>query len=220
VTFAGKPVATYFFSTSGGRTENVENSFLGSTPQPWLRSVEDPYDDVSPRHRWGPYRWSFRTVKRKLGSLVKGSFRSIRVSRRGASPRIVSATIVGSRGSTTASGPQLRARLGLYDSWVYFNSLSTNVTPPPDEGSQTTPGGGLAPRALVSGVRPRAQLRGRVSPRPAGGWVRVQRRAGDAWVDVVQAQVTSGGRYAARVAFPGTYRVVSGEDPGPSVRVG
>ena len=73
---------------------------------------------------------------------MKGSFRSIRVSRRGASPRVVSATIVGSRGTTTATGPQLRARLGLYDSWVYFNSLSTNVTPPPDEGSQTTPSGG------------------------------------------------------------------------------
>ena len=90
VTYAGKPVATYFFSTSGGLTENVENSFLGSTPQPWLRSVEDPYDDVSPRHRWGPYRWSFRTVKRKLGSLVKGSFAPSRVA-----PRRVAAHRVG-----------------------------------------------------------------------------------------------------------------------------
>ena len=53
VTYDGEPVITYFFSTSGGRTENVENS-LGGAPQPWLRSVEDPYDDVSPRHRWGP----------------------------------------------------------------------------------------------------------------------------------------------------------------------
>ena len=55
VTYQGRPVVTYFFSTSGGRTENVENS-LGGTPQPWLRSVEDPYDDVSPRHRWKPVR--------------------------------------------------------------------------------------------------------------------------------------------------------------------
>ena len=58
VTYAANPVVTYFFSTSGGRTENVENSFIGSPAQPWLRSVDDPYDDVSPRHRWGPYRWS------------------------------------------------------------------------------------------------------------------------------------------------------------------
>jgi stage II sporulation protein D len=225
VTYGGKPVATYFFSTSGGQTENVENAF-GGAAQPWLRSVEDPYDDVSPRHRWGPYRWSYSTVKRKLGSLVKGSFRSIRVAKRGASPRVVSATIVGTGGTTRVTGAQLRARLGLYDSWVYFNSMSTRVeraptptTPKPAPGGTTAPGGGIAPRGLAAGVRARAQLRGTVSPRPADGWVRVQRRAGDAWVDVVQAQVGKRGRYAARVAAAGTYRVVSGEDAGPAVRV-
>jgi stage II sporulation protein D len=220
VTFGGKPVATYFFSTSGGQTENVENVFQGSAAQPWLRSVDDPYDDVSPRHRWGPFRWSFRSVKRKLGSLVKGSFRSIRVSKRGASPRVVSATVVGTRGSTTVTGAQLRARLGLFDSWVYFNALSTNVAPAPTTApeDQTTNAGGLGPRALASRVRPVAELRGTVSPRPADGWIRVQRRVGSAWVDVVSAQVSKG-RYAARVAQRGVYRVVSGDDPGPSVRV-
>jgi len=223
VTHGGKPVVTYFFSTSGGRTENVENSFLGAEPSPWLRSVEDPYDDVSPRHRWGPYRWSFKTFTRKLGSLVKGSFRSIRVTKRGASPRVVSAVIRGTRGTTKVTGAQLRARLGLYDTWVYFGSMTTNVSPPsspkPEEGSDSTPGGGVAPRALRSSTAPRAELRGRVSPRPAGGWVHVQRRVGDSWVGVVDAQVGAGGRYAARVAQPGVYRVVAGEDVGPAVRV-
>ena len=127
---------------------------------------------------------------------MKGSFRSIRVTRRGASPRVVSATIVGSGGSTTVTGAQLRARLGLFDSWVYFNALSTNVRPRRPDGTtpgrpprRRRPGGGLAPRALLPSAPARAQLRGRVIPRPADGWVRVQRRAGDAWVDVVQAQV-------------------------------
>ena len=39
------------------------------------------------------------------------------------------------------------------------------------------------------------------------------------WVDVVQAQVGKGGRYAARVARAGSYRIVSGGEPGPGVRV-
>src|SRR5919197_391160 len=52
VTYQGQPVVTYFFSTSGGKTENVENTTLASQPQPWLVSVDDPYDDLSPRHRW------------------------------------------------------------------------------------------------------------------------------------------------------------------------
>jgi stage II sporulation protein D len=229
VTYGGKPVATYFFSTSGGRTENVENVFAGSEPLPWLRSVEDPYDDVSPRHRWGPYRWAYSTVKRKLGSLVKGSFRSIKVTQRGASPRVVSATITGTGGTTTVTGAQLRSKLGLFDSWIYFSSMSTKVAPAPKQpttttpapvpGGETTTGGGIAPRALTSGAKPRAELRGTVSPRPADGWVRVQIRAGATWVDVVQAQVGKGGRYAARVGRAGSYRVLSGEDPGPTVRV-
>src|SRR4051812_41461528 len=52
VTYNGQPVVTYFFSTSGGRTEAVENTTLGTAPKPWLQSVEDEYDSVSPRHRW------------------------------------------------------------------------------------------------------------------------------------------------------------------------
>ena len=58
VTYGGRPVATYFFSTSGGQTENVENSFLGAGREPWLKSVDDPYDSASPKHRWGPLRFS------------------------------------------------------------------------------------------------------------------------------------------------------------------
>ena len=42
VTHEDKPVVTYFFSTSGGRTEHVEYSFLDSKSKPWLRSVARP----------------------------------------------------------------------------------------------------------------------------------------------------------------------------------
>ena len=34
VTYQGKPITTYFFSTSGGRTENVEFGFSGGDPKP------------------------------------------------------------------------------------------------------------------------------------------------------------------------------------------
>ena len=67
VTYEGQPVITYFFSTSGGRTENVENSFVGAGPKPWLKRVDDPYDDVSPQHRWGRHAARARRPARKLG---------------------------------------------------------------------------------------------------------------------------------------------------------
>src|SRR5437899_11354679 len=44
VTYAGRPAITYFFASSGGRTENVEAAFPGSLAEPWLRGVLDPYD--------------------------------------------------------------------------------------------------------------------------------------------------------------------------------
>ena len=58
VTYGGEIAVTYFFSTSGGHTENVENVFTGGDPKPWLKGVEDPHDDSSPYHRWGPFSYS------------------------------------------------------------------------------------------------------------------------------------------------------------------
>ena len=72
VTYAGKPVVTFFFSTSGGRTENVENTNVGAGPQPWLKSVEDPYDDISPKHRWTPIKLTRAQAGAKLERARQG----------------------------------------------------------------------------------------------------------------------------------------------------
>ena len=127
VAYAGKPIVTYYFSTSGGRTENIENVFIGAAPAPYLVSVEDPYDDVSPRHTW-MRRMSLGSAQRRLGSLVKGSLQRIRVLRRGRSPRVVAAQVVGTGGRTSVSGPELRRRLGLYDTWARFTVITANAT--------------------------------------------------------------------------------------------
>ncbi|MFY9265053.1 MAG: SpoIID/LytB domain-containing protein [Solirubrobacterales bacterium] len=115
-------IPTFFFSTSGGRTENVENVFYGSTAKPYLKSVEDPYDNGSPKHRW-TIRYSQARMKAKLGGLCKGSLRRVKVVKRGASPRVVKADVVCSRGTTRTNGATLRARLGLFDTWVSFKRV-------------------------------------------------------------------------------------------------
>ncbi len=121
VTYQGEPITTFYFSTSGGQTENIENVWDGSPPKPYYVGVEDPYDDGSPYHRWGPIRMSKREAAAKLGGLVKGSFVRIKVKKRGASPRVVRAVVIGTRGRTTVSGATLKARFGLRDTWMTFS---------------------------------------------------------------------------------------------------
>ena len=207
VTYQGEPVVTYFFSTSGGRTEDVENTSLGTEPKPWLKSVEDEFDSVSPRHRW-TLKPSMKTTARRLGGLVKGTFKGIRVTKRGTSPRIVSAEVVGSRGRSVTDGATLRARLGLYDTWASFTSISAAKSDPS--------GGATIPPRSFSFRHPVGALRGTV----IGGGTRgtVQVRSGRGWSDVGTV-VARGGAYRWNAPAPGTYRVVFAGAAGPSVRL-
>jgi stage II sporulation protein D len=224
VTYEGVPVVTYFFSTSGGRTENVENS-LGGTPQPWLRSVEDPYDDASPRHRWR-LKMSLSAARARLGGLVKGGFRGIKVIRRGASPRVISADIVGTRGRTRVTGATLRARFGLYDTWSFFTSIATRKAPPvkdvpvelPPQRAAGEGTGGVTPGARMTRFRTIASVAGRVVPARDGERVRLQVRRGKRWVGVIDTSVRRGA-YRAAVTQPGVYRAVFRGDAGPAVRI-
>ena len=104
VTYGGEVATTFFFSTSGGYTENVENVFTGGSPKPWLKGVKDPYDDSSPYHRWGPFSYSRATLAARLGGWVKGRLKSFKVLERGVSPRVVKAKVKGTRGSTVVTG--------------------------------------------------------------------------------------------------------------------
>ncbi|HEX8204422.1 MAG TPA: SpoIID/LytB domain-containing protein [Solirubrobacteraceae bacterium] len=216
VTYDGKPVTTYFFSTSGGRTENVEFGFPGGDPKPWLKSVDDPYDDVSPKHRWQK-RMSLSAAAAKLGGLVKGSLREIRVTKRGVSPRIVSAEVVGSGGRTTVSGPTLRSRFGLDDSWAYFSLVGTDADRDRSRDEEEDDVGASPARAASTrgGV-----ISGFVRPARTGSAVAVQRRtSAGVWIVEARARVRRGGRYRAAVERAGLYRVVLGDVAGLPVRL-
>jgi stage II sporulation protein D len=135
VEYAGQPAITYYFASSGGMTEDNENSFPGSVPEPWLRGVPDAYETKSSSWKLS---MPFATAASRLDGLVKGSFRGIEVLRRGVSPRIVTAEVLGSRGEDPVSGPELEARLGLTSAWAYFSVKNgTSVTPEPDVSGQT-----------------------------------------------------------------------------------
>jgi SpoIID/LytB domain protein len=136
VTYAGQAATTYFFAGSGGQTESVQNAFPGSTPEPWLVSVADPYE-TGPLRRW-TQTLSFPSATSRLRGLVKGSLTGIEVLKRGVSPRIVSAEVLGSKGDSLVNGPELEARLGLYSTWAYFSvESSSGLHAEPDASGQS-----------------------------------------------------------------------------------
>ncbi|HMD57605.1 MAG TPA: SpoIID/LytB domain-containing protein [Solirubrobacteraceae bacterium] len=143
ILYAGRAAITYFFASSGGSTENIENSFLGSAPEPWLRGVADPYETAS--SSW-QVPLSFTSAAARLQGLVKGSFKGIEVLRRGVSPRVVSALVLGSAGSTPVNGPELASRLGLSSTWAFFSVRNgSHVRPEPDRSGRTPPSAGPIP---------------------------------------------------------------------------
>jgi stage II sporulation protein D len=235
VVYGGQPIVTYYFSTSGGRTENVENSFLGARPAPYLTSVDDPYDGASPRHRW-TVRLTLRQADARLGSLVKGRLRQIKVLARGRSPRVVRAQVVGTGGRSSVSGPQLRSKLGLYDTWARFTVITAGAVrgdaSKPKAPASGEPGtGGATPRSVLAAGSPIAAAReashapvvatiaGHVAPAAAGKWVALERRAAGHWRARFETPVLAGGRYRAGVRERGVWRVRFGGETGPPVRV-
>jgi stage II sporulation protein D len=204
LTYAGVPAVTYYFSTSGGHTENVEFSFVGSLSKPWLVGVPDPYDTQSPYHRW-TINSSAASLDRALGA--PGKFKRVKVLQRGVSPRVVRARVIGSAGSTVLSGPAIRSRLSLRDTWFTFVRVSSSV-----RRARSARPASWGPRLIPPA------LAGRFSPAPHRRLV-VERRGRDSWRRVTKLRTTKAGRYRLDIDRAGVYRVRSGRVAGPAVRV-
>jgi stage II sporulation protein D len=124
VVYGGRVASTYYFSSSGGKTASSADVFGFAVP--YLVSRPDPWDKVSPHHRWGPVLLGARTVQAKLGIEA----------------RILDATGVPTPSGRlravmleTAGGPSsvpaalLRTTLGLRSTWVSIGVLRLDRPP-------------------------------------------------------------------------------------------
>jgi stage II sporulation protein D len=121
VTYGGKVAETFFSACSGGYTESVQNVF-GGPAIPYLQGVPDPYDYLCPLHDW-TLRFSGPEISAKLGGELDGRLKQVVVTKRGASPRIVTAKLIGTGDTTTVSGEQLEVALGGYSTWMSFQKV-------------------------------------------------------------------------------------------------
>jgi len=213
VTYAGEPAVTYYFSTSGGHTENVEFSFVGSLSKPWLVGVPDPYDTQSPYHRW-TVRLSAAALDRALGA--PGSFKRLKVVQRGVSPRVVRAQVIGTRGTRTVTGPQVRSALGLRDTWFTHYRVASSASRVAAAGSASR---GPVRSATWLPRPPARLLSGRFQPAPRKRVLRIERRNDGRFHTMARARTSRSGRYSVTVTRPGVYRVRRGAVKGPPVRV-
>jgi SpoIID/LytB domain protein len=125
VTYNGKVATTYFFSTSGGRTAAIQDAWPSSSPVPYLVSVVDPYDTISPYHDWGPFPFTAATLASKLH--VPGKVVDVQTILN-SSGRTASIVVKGTLGDVTVNASTARDVLGLRSSWVTAGVLS--LTPP------------------------------------------------------------------------------------------
>ncbi len=121
VMYGGRIAETYFSACSGGHTESVQNVFYGPSV-PYLVGVPDPYDGACPLHNW-KLEFSGPEISAKLGAYLDGRLKQVVVTKRGVSPRIVSAKLIGTGGTTAIRGDQLETALGAYSTWMDFQKL-------------------------------------------------------------------------------------------------
>lgn len=115
--YRGKVAMALFSASSGGHTESIQNMW-GGAAIPYLPGVADPWDKVSPYHRW-TYSFSPAEMNSALGSYVAGRLRSVKITQTGVSKRVMWARLYGTRGVTKIRGDSLQYALGLPDRLIF-----------------------------------------------------------------------------------------------------
>jgi stage II sporulation protein D len=120
VMYGGQVAQTLYSACSGGHTESAVNVFGYAVP--YLIGVPDPYDDACPLHTW-TLKFSGPEISSRLSGHLDGKLKEVVITKTGASPRIISAKLVGTGGTTTVSGSELESALGGYDTWMTFEKV-------------------------------------------------------------------------------------------------
>ena len=195
LTYDGAIAKTFFFSTSGGRTASSED--VWGTAVPYLVSVPDPYDTISPYHNWGPFAFTGA----KLGRMMHagGAIMDVRTTLN-SSGRVTTLTAVTANGERSMDATKLKAALGLRSTWFSVGVLS--LTAP---ATAITYGSTARLTGVARGVRP----------------VDLQQRSNGTWQVVAGLKAAKDGTISVAVKPTMTtqYRLASGKVAAAAARV-
>jgi stage II sporulation protein D len=100
--YGGKPIQTFFYSTSGGRTANISDVW-NTVQQPYYSSVSDPYED-SPYSTW-TQQFTPEEILTSFGvTKQEAVLYDLSLSKTGANGEVTGVTISTSEGNVTKAG--------------------------------------------------------------------------------------------------------------------
>jgi stage II sporulation protein D len=196
--YNGRVVTTYFHSTSGGRTASIADVWPSSNQVPYLVSVDDPYDSLSPHHIWGPVVVPAARFDRVLKA--PGRLLDVRTTVN-PSARVDMVNGVGSLGEAGVRAADVRRALGLRSTWFRVGVLL--LTPPA--------------KPLAYGAAGKLTGVARGVGRPV-----LEQRAGAGWRAVAGVSPAANGTFSVTVrpTATGQYRLTAGAARTAVTRVG
>jgi stage II sporulation protein D len=202
--YNGNVADTLFSSSTGGRTQSAADAF-GPPGRPYLVSVSDPFDKISPYHDWGPVPVTGSTLSHAFR--VAGHVMDATV-KRNPSRRAKTVTITSLSHGTTVTAPirgaAAQAGLGLRSTWFSIGVLSLQ---PPAPNLPVASGTSVVLTGVVRGVR---------------GVVVQQRTLGTPWKpfkSIAPTAKTGAFRLVVRPSATTDYRLATAQDAAAFVRV-
>jgi SpoIID/LytB domain protein len=147
--YNGVVADTLFSSSTGGWTQSAADAF-GGPGRPYLVSVRDPYDTISPYHDWGPVPVTGKTLGGAVGAVGQVVDATVKrnSSRRVKTLRVTSLSN-GSLLTASVGGAGVASALGLRSAWFSVGVLSLQ---PPSSNPAIAPGTRVTLTGVVRGV--------------------------------------------------------------------
>jgi stage II sporulation protein D len=202
--YNGHVATTVFSSSSGGRTQSAADAW-GSSGKPYLVSVKDPYDRISPYHDWGPVPVTARSLRVALG--VTGRIVDATV-KRNSSRRVRTLELTslshGAQSTTDVAGTVAASALALRSTWFSVGVLALHS---PSPNPRVAPGTRVRLSGVVRGLKGVV-----VQQRPRGmGWTQLR--------SITPAAKTGAFHFAVRPRVTTDYRLATAKDAAAFVRI-
>jgi SpoIID/LytB domain protein len=195
VLYRGAVAETFFSSTSGGQTESSAD--WTGTAVPYLVSVPDPYDGLSPYHSWGPVPMTAQSVLKALK--LTGPITDVATTPNPAG-RVAQLKLTTPVAATAVPATRLRTTIGLRSTWFTVGLLSLTQ---PQPVAPVTYGGKVALASVVRGLSGVT-----LEQRQAGSdWQPVRMVANGATQVLAAPTITTDFRLATQTMAAGAVRV-------------